>query len=472
MTSAPSNGEASPPAARRYEGLADLPPILAFASAATRARSPLFTSWHPGDIVWALMGKADQPQPNRFWDGRDGVDALAWFVGPGELWLETLPDREGRIADALRWAEDAARQGQDGPAPLKVRAYEADAQRIAALEALGYRKADPEGVTFRMRLDGPLPTPEAPDGVRLGDSVSVDPAQRAAAHRAAWNHLEHLGIQAQSGFSTERYESLRSLPVYDPELDILAAAPDGAFVANCIAWADAESGVGVFEPVGVALAWRGRRLARSVMLSALHRLKDRGLREARVSTAHFNHAAIAAYRLAGSSRRAGRRGGRSRWGSARLQDLGERLRPVMARKQVAQVRTLILPEDDFCLEVLRIDAADEFAADAARRQHEQPPVLGVLPHGDDLRDPVFAGRRHGGDGAALGAQPPARRIDADAGVEIAPPADQRRADVPEEAVVRTCVRPQHAGCVLDEVFVCHCAGLTPRLRSVCLVELW
>lgn len=302
MTNAPSNGEASPRPSRRYEGLADLPPILAFASAATAARSPLFTSWHPGDVVWELMARPDGPRPNQVWEGPDGVEALAWFVGPGELWLETLPGREDLVATGIGWAEDAWRRERDGPAPLQVRAYEGDVRRIAALEALGYRKAGPEGVLFRMDLAAPFPAPQTPEGVRLGDSVGVDPAPRAAAHRAAWNHLEHLGIDAQSRFSAEVYESLRKLPVYDPSLDILAVAPDGAFVANCIAWADTGSGVGVFEPVGVARDWRGRRLARAVMTSALHRLQARGMREARVGTAHFNRSAIAAYLACGFQR--------------------------------------------------------------------------------------------------------------------------------------------------------------------------
>ncbi|HEX3915808.1 MAG TPA: GNAT family N-acetyltransferase, partial [Caulobacteraceae bacterium] len=58
-------------------------------------------------------------------------------------------------------------------------------------------------------------------------------------------------------------------------------------------------GIGSFEPVGVALAHRGQRLASAILREAMARLKARGLSEARVGTAHFNHAAIAAYLAAG-----------------------------------------------------------------------------------------------------------------------------------------------------------------------------
>ncbi len=208
------------------------------------------------------------------------------------------------MAAAVAWVEDAWRRrlaslGQPANTPLRIRAQGADVRRIAALEALGYRRADPAGVGFRLGLEGQIPPPEPPPGYFVCDSVGVDPALRAAAHRSAWDHLDHLGITARSQFSTEAYLGLRLMPVYDPTLDILAVAPDGGFAANCICWADEASGVGVFEPVGVALAHRGRRLASAVMREALHRLKARGLREARVGTAHFNHAAIAAYRAAG-----------------------------------------------------------------------------------------------------------------------------------------------------------------------------
>jgi len=289
---------------RRYEGVADLPALLAFASACTAQRSPLRSSWHPGDIIWALQTRAHVPQPCRFWTGPDGVEALAWFESEGEVWIETLPASEHLVRTAVAWVEDAWRRwlagrGSSSDSPIRIRAQSADTRRIAALEALGYHRDGPAGVGFRVDLDVALSLPEPPPGYRVRDSVGIDPVLRAAAHRAAWNHLDHLGIAASSQFSTEAYLSLTASAVYDPTLDMLAEAPDGSLAANCICWADEASGVGLFEPVGVALAHRGRRLASAIMREALHRLKARGHREARVGTAHFNHAAIAAYRAAG-----------------------------------------------------------------------------------------------------------------------------------------------------------------------------
>jgi len=301
MTSTTSDNARAP--SHRYRGREDLSVLLDFASTATAQRAPQLATWHPGDIAWRLQAAADTPQANRFWMGPDNrVGVLAWFDGPGELLLEALPSAEAGVPQAVRWAE--ARWRERAPVGLEpvlsVRAYEGDAARIASLEALGYRRDGPAGVTFRLRLDEPLP-PAAllPEGLRLRDCEGVDPERRAAAHRAAWDHLEHLGIDARSRFDAEAYRALSALPPYDPMLDILAEAPDGAYVAGCIAWADAASGVAVFEPVGTSLAYRGRRLAAAVIGEALRRLRARGVSEARVGTAHFNAAAIAAYLACG-----------------------------------------------------------------------------------------------------------------------------------------------------------------------------
>jgi GNAT superfamily N-acetyltransferase len=290
---------------RRYQGLADLPALLAFASASLAQRAPLHPSWHPGDLIWALQARADEPQPCRFWTGADGaVVALAWFESEGEVWLETLPGHDDIVPDAVAWIEDAwrrrlAREALDPATPVHIRSQIHDAPRIVALEALGYARAHPGGVGYSRKLGGDLPAPQLPPGYHVRDCVGVDPELRAGAHRAAWSHLEHLGIHGESRFSAEAYRAIAALPVYDPTLDMLAVAPDGTFVAGCICWPDDASGIGTFEPVGTAFAHRGQRLTSAIMAEAMRRLRARGHREARVGTAHFNYAAIKAYLAAG-----------------------------------------------------------------------------------------------------------------------------------------------------------------------------
>ncbi len=281
---------------RPYLGADDLAPLLSFGSRAFAQRFPLNANWHPGDLVWELHSRCDSPQPIQMWGSTEDLTAVAWFIGPAQLLFEVLPDCENLIPAIVAHAENVAHD----QAELSIRAFERDVRRITVLQRLGYRRAAPEGVWFRRDLAGPLPSFAPPEGFSIRDSVGIDAARRARAHRDAWDDLSRIGLpDARSAFTTEAYVSLRAAPVYDINLDILVQAPDGALVANCICWEDAHSGIGVFEPVGTHAAFRGRGLARLAILEGCRRLRARGHAWARVGTAHFNAPAISAYRSCG-----------------------------------------------------------------------------------------------------------------------------------------------------------------------------
>lgn len=280
---------------RRYEGAGDLGSLVQFASRSLVERFPLGATWHPGDVVWELRGQYDARQPIGLWE-RDGVvEALAWFVGPGKLWLEATPAGEVLVPEMISWAQESLlRKAQI--ASLSVRAFHNDLERVAGLERLGFELGAPESVQFELDLTQPLPDVDLPPGFFVRDGVGIDPEQRAASHREAWSALSHIGIEdARSTFSAAAYESLRTSPAYRANLDLVAVAPDGTLAANCICWADAPSGIGIFEPMGTHPSFRGRRLARALLAEGLRRLRDMGHRRARIGTAHFNTSAIAAY---------------------------------------------------------------------------------------------------------------------------------------------------------------------------------
>ena len=290
------------PVARAHGGRADLPALLDFASRSLRARFPLDATWHPGDFIWQLKDTGDARLDMRLWDTPTGLAAVAWFVGPGGLWLECLPHHEHLVAEALEWAEESLRAEQPrlGNSRLSVRSLESDSRRIALFEAMGHRRTTPEGVLFRRSLNADIDPPTLSDRMRMRDCETIEPEARAACHRNAWNHLAHIGIEnARSTFTADTYRGLRASTAYDPTLDILVESDDGQLVANCICWADKESGIGKFEPVGTHVDFRGRGLARAVTVEGLRRMRAKGLTSARVGTAHFNAPAIATYQSCG-----------------------------------------------------------------------------------------------------------------------------------------------------------------------------
>jgi GNAT superfamily N-acetyltransferase len=282
---------------QRYMGRDDLAPLLGFASASLAARAPLGATWHPGDVVWELRGLFDNPLAVRMWTDDDGVVAVAWFVGLGELWIEALPRAETLVPELVQWAEQSMRR-RSGPegADLSIRASDRDTARTGVLAALGYTRGRPESVQFETALGKTIADLEGPEGFRVRDGVGMDAERRAAAHRDAWNDLSRIGLpEARSSFDAATYERLRAGPVYEPSLDLVVETPAGQLVASCIAWTDPGSGIGIFEPVGVHPDFRGLRLASLMIGDGLRRLKAHGCHTGRIGTAHFNAPAIAAY---------------------------------------------------------------------------------------------------------------------------------------------------------------------------------
>lgn len=280
-----------------------LPGLLVFGGRVVSLRPAFSGGWHPGELIWSLNGDPAGLSGFELYREATGIVAAGSLDG-ADLWFESIGDHHLAAERLIAWAQERV-----DPRLLRVRAFDDDAVRTGWLAARGWAPAEAEGLLFAIDITRPTPETDNAVGFRLGDCVDVDIEARAGLHRDAWSSLGHIGLGGvTSTFSTDLYRRLRSAPLYDPALDILAFAPDGRMVASCIAWADPASGVGVFEPVGVHPGYRGRGLARLVIHEGLRRLRERGMTAAHVGTAHFNSAAAKAYSAAGFELV-----GRSRW---------------------------------------------------------------------------------------------------------------------------------------------------------------
>ncbi len=287
--------------ARAYEGHSDLALMVRLQEAVTAARWPLLPPWHRGDVIWNTYTAGPGSDRVWLWFAGGDLSAYAVLVGPDEMHIELGPavsERRGVYEQAIEWAEGQIRRGAQGgePASLSHLVMDSDPERARALVAAGYHKGDTGGVRMRRALDVAIQEARLPAGMRVGDCVRVDVEERAAAHRDAWSHLEHIGMPGvRSNYSAERYLRLRSTPGYDPSLDLVVEAPGGAIAASCICWADEANGIGLFEPVGTRFAYRRQGLARALVLEGLRRFRARGMHTALIGTASFNQPAEAAY---------------------------------------------------------------------------------------------------------------------------------------------------------------------------------
>jgi len=94
-------------------------------------------------------------------------------------------------------------------------------------------------------------------------------------------------------------------PEYDPALDLIAVAPDGAFAAFCMCHIsqqeNARSGrnEGWTDPVGTRPEFGRRGLARALLLTGFHLLKQRGVETAVLSVSSENTAGRRAFASVG-----------------------------------------------------------------------------------------------------------------------------------------------------------------------------
>lgn len=226
---------------------------LELASALWRLQGP-DAGFTAGAHSWAA---ALEPGEERLW--QRGARTVAWLEqADGAASVLLHPEHEELAAEVL-----------DGVG--------ADALWLPAGQEALRREAERRG--FTVDADGPwfavhvlelrdLPPPAPPDGFRLrAVDLPREADERVRVHRAAWQ---------PSRFGAETYARVRESPLYRPELDRVAEAPDGGLAASALAWLDPANAVGELEPVGTDPCHRGLGLAGAVCLDALHALAAAG----------------------------------------------------------------------------------------------------------------------------------------------------------------------------------------------------
>lgn len=243
--------------------------------------------YHIGDVWWYLA-LHDEPRIAIWEDEAGQIEGFVWLEGPNAPLMHIRPDLRGtgRLeGPMLAWAAQA------WPAEAAwTRVYESDTATTRWLLANGWSEDSFAMVVHRRDMAQPIAPPVVPDGFALRHVAESELEERVEAHRDAFH---------PSKLTLEKYLRARVAPDYDPELDIVAVAPDGTIAAYCIAWYDPANRIGYFEPVGTRAAFRGQRLGQGVLNEALHRLLARGARETIVATEEHNAPARRLYESVG-----------------------------------------------------------------------------------------------------------------------------------------------------------------------------
>lgn len=279
---------------RAFGDVADLTPVLDLIRALPTA------SRHILDFGWRLTAPAIAADRDAvYWQDADGrvIGLAAWqqawatldfYIrpGPGAVAVE-----RGIFAWAReRFSERDVERGHRLPYAVEFRDDDQGRQALAAAHGFVHN-ARACHVYLERQLDALPPLPAVPDGFAIRPlGGAAEAAAYAEVHRAAFG----------SDVMTSQWrERIIGTPLHQPDLDLVAVAPDGTLAGFCVGWLDPVRGLAQLEPVGVHPRYQRRGLSHALIAEMFHRFKGRGASVAVVETEFDLTAARAAYEAAG-----------------------------------------------------------------------------------------------------------------------------------------------------------------------------
>lgn len=258
---------------------------------------------HTGDIRWWYFYRL--PDNDLFgstylWDGPDGLDGWAAFSSGWsafDIYIHPRLRGSDKAEEMVKWSVEKAETSalQQNVASFEIIwVSEKDVWLRETLEKNGMLCSQEWMAVFEQSLEGLLPEPVLPEGYHVrGTAGEAEVESRARA--------QYLAFESSMPFEhyVERFRSFMRSSVYNPELDLVAVAPDGRVAAFCICWLDPVNRVGYFEPVGTAPGFQRKGLGKAVIREGLCRLKANGMLSAAVCSNGGNDPAMNLYASSG-----------------------------------------------------------------------------------------------------------------------------------------------------------------------------
>lgn len=226
---------------------------------------------HAGNVAWHGAGCDGAPPCDVVLEG-DG-----WFV---EAWISTASNGSPRSAEIdghfsprlsatqrHKVLEQVHALAPNGSLSLETSSAMADSIR-------NHHGEEQDGPYFLLQhrsLDE-LPDPVVPRGYTIVPAAEAGDEMRVAAHQTAWDprRIKTLlgfpitGNEPPSSFSIDKYQRMKRVSIYRPELDLMVLAADGSPAAFALGWLDPRSRSVLFEPVGTAPEHGRRGLSAAV----------------------------------------------------------------------------------------------------------------------------------------------------------------------------------------------------------------
>ncbi|HWZ19474.1 MAG TPA: GNAT family N-acetyltransferase [Ktedonobacteraceae bacterium] len=300
---------------RLYAGAADLQPLLDLKRVCTTAENiydfptvsdlrvllaPLLVKsteakppWEDeqGTVIPHLRQRAMTQQATMLWE-IDGVLVAYALIAPPSIVLtfQVSPQAQGRgiEQDILTWALEGiqTQANQRGRSfSLWCRCHNSETARRTLLEEAGFH-SHWQDLRLASSLASPLPAAPLPSGFVLRQGVHGNELER-------YQDL-HQAVFDGTSIGLDGHQS----PAYQPDLDLIAVDSQGLFVSFClcelkrVADGRGEYSVGSIGVIGTRPASQKQGLGRTLLLTGMHLLKERGARTAFLETDQSNTQAM------------------------------------------------------------------------------------------------------------------------------------------------------------------------------------
>ena len=209
------------------------------------------------------------------WENDGEIVGVATYESRlGEAFFHTHPGYANLKPEMLAYAEAQLTGTDDEKRPF-LRAYVNDFDQAfeAIVIARGYCKV-PEWKRPMAQLKIPSPFPPIclPDGFQVISLAEENDLRKI--HRALWRGFNHPGEPPEDGIEDRR--KMQSGPNYRLDLNVVAEAPNGDFVAFGGMWYDAVNRIGYVEPVATDPDYRRRGLGGAAVLDSIRRCGEQG----------------------------------------------------------------------------------------------------------------------------------------------------------------------------------------------------
>lgn len=256
-----------------------------------QARTDEHATDYPGIIdLQELMGMAETRGYIRLWENEAGRLAGFAIVEPAYCSLTFALEQQAEQAqigtEMIAWGEQELQRA--GCSVIRTTCRAESQARLRLLTEHGFTVEPRSNLHLQRSLASAIPTPLLPTGFTIR-------------HVAGEQEVEQIVELHRAAFGTENMTvayrlAMMRVPDYDPTLDLIAVAPDGQWVAFCLASiSQAENHhtpepTGWLDPIGTRPAFQHRGLAKALLLTGLALLKARGMKFASTNAATDNAA--------------------------------------------------------------------------------------------------------------------------------------------------------------------------------------